>query len=147
MKTPAFNLAITPSVACAAYLIALHILIGVALMYLALTPMVLTLLLILIMFHSVYCLWRYCSAGHTRWVDSVEYSHQVWLLHRGGDVEPANLKSATVWRWMIVLNFVGESRACHSIVLLPDSSSSQQLRRLRVLLKHRPVYGSGLLIP
>ena len=143
MKTPTLSLSLTPSKWLACYLIVLHLLILLALFYLPLSVLALVLVALAVVANGCYCLWRYCYSGHTRWVDSFAYSHQTWLLHRGKCTERAALKSATVWRFMVVLNFLGEQGAC-SLVLLPDNCCPQQLRRLRVMLKHRPVYQGSI---
>lgn len=146
MNTPAFHLSITPSKWLAGYLIALHLLLLLSLFYLSLSDWVLSLLAAVMVIHCGYCLWRYFYKGHRFWIDSLEYSHQVWLLHRGRDIERVILKSATVWRWMVVLNFRGKGRRGRSLVLLPDNTNSQQRRQLRVMLKHRPVYGGDIIL-
>ncbi|MCP3906953.1 MAG: hypothetical protein GY712_02945 [Oceanicoccus sp.] len=143
MKTPAFTLSITPSKWIASYLIVLHLLLLLSLHYLALSGVSMVLISVAMVAHGLYSLWRYCSQRHPAWINGLEYSHQLWLLHRVRGPERAQLKSATVWRRMVVLNFRGEGRCC-SLVLLADSTSPQQLRRLRVMLKHRPVY-NGLI--
>ncbi len=140
MKTPAFSLSIIPSKWIAGYLIALHFLVVLSLLYLALPDFILFLLIIATMASAGYYLRRYCYRRHPRWIDSIEYSHQHWLLHYGRSTERAILKSATVWRLMVVLNFQTEGGAC-SLVLLADNTCSQQRRQLRVMLKHRSVYG------
>ncbi len=69
------------------------------------------------------------------------FANYSWLLKREGDAIPVYLHSATVWRWLIVMNFrCVNSRRRHVIVLLPDTLERQPLRRLRVLLRYLPVY-------
>ncbi|ARN75348.1 protein YgfX [Oceanicoccus sagamiensis] len=147
MKTPVLSLAIVPSKYVASYLISLHALIVLSLCYLALPTLAISLLVMVIISHGVYCLWRFCYAGHKAWVDSIQYSQQAWLLYRAGYSEWVDLRSATVWRWLIVLNFRSETGRCCPVVLLPDSSSPELLRQLRVLLKHKPVYKTGGINP
>ena len=144
--TPTFYLSIAPSKSIAAYLTALHFLLILSLFYLPLSAGLVSLLVAVIVMHCGYCLWRYCYSGHRSWIDGLEYSQQTWLLHRGQEIERVILKSATVWRWMVVLNFRSKSWHGCSLLLLPDNTHRQQLRRLRVMLKHRPVYGADNII-
>jgi hypothetical protein len=64
-----------------------------------------------------------------------------WLLI-GADGRSAALclHRAVVWPLLLVLEFRGTGRR-ESVLLLPDSAEPEQLRRLRVYLRHLPVYG------
>ena len=140
---PAFYLSVTlPN---GLQVILLHYTLILSLFYLPLSTVLLGLLTTVVVIHCSYCLWRYCYSGHHCWIDGLEYSQQIWRLHHGQGIERVILKSATVWRWMVVLNFRTKSRRGYSLVL-PDNTDRQQLRQLRVMLKHKPVYASDDII-
>ena len=62
-----------------------------------------------------------------------------WEYKAHGCWEPAVLHHAIIWPWLVVLN---TSRYA-PIIIFPHQCESEQLRQLRVLLRHQPVFGEG----
>ena len=64
-----------------------------------------------------------------------------WLWLCGAEARPALLRRATLWPGLLLLDFRCEgSRRPHPVLLLPDSAAADDLRRLRVYLRHLPVF-------
>jgi len=64
-----------------------------------------------------------------------------WLC--GRERRPVVLLRSTVWPGFLLLNFrcARTGKAC-VLLLLPDSAATNSLRRLRVYLRHLPVFAS-----
>ncbi|WP_145999254.1 hypothetical protein [Oceanicoccus sp. KOV_DT_Chl] len=77
----------------------------------------------------------------TKKVGQLVYRDQCWQLITGDKTVLADLYQATVWRSLVVMNFcaIGDGSKC-SLILWPESAAKQQLRQLRVMLRHYPVY-------
>ena len=142
MKIPPYSLEITPSRFLFAYLMLVHGLLLLALFYLPLSAIMLGLLLVVVVWHSVYSLKRYCQSGSYRWIARCDYVDRVWRLQFSDCQRVVELRSATVWRYLMAMNFAcAETGRVYHLVLLSDSGDRHQLRRLRVLLRHLPVFG------
>jgi Membrane-bound toxin component of toxin-antitoxin system len=92
-----------------------------------------------------YSYWRYATERPGMWVSRVTFFEKNWsLLLRGGETSVC-LQQATVWSWLVVMNFYNEhSRRRYCVILFPDSSDQQQLRRLRAMIRHMPVWSGSL---
>lgn len=142
MKIPPYSLEILPSRFLFGYIILVHGLLLLTLFYLPLITTILALLLLVVVWHSVYSLKRYCQSGSYYWVSRCDYVDRVWCLQFSDCQRVVELRSATVWRYLIAMNFAcAETGRVYHVVLLPDSGDRHQLRRLRVLLRHLPVFG------
>ena len=68
------------------------------------------------------------------------YQDGQWLLDIDGEQLPVVLTQATVWQWLVALNFREPgSFKRRRLLLLTDSCHADEFRRLRVLLRHFPV--------
>lgn len=65
-----------------------------------------------------------------------------WLLRRGGAWYRAELRSVTVWPQVCTLLFSLEGGERCRLWLPPDCAVADDLRRLRVVLRHAPVWRS-----
>lgn len=64
-----------------------------------------------------------------------------WMLRRGGVWCRGELRSATVWPHVCTLLFSLEGGGRCRLWLPPDCAATDDLRRLRVVLRHAPVWG------
>jgi hypothetical protein len=64
-----------------------------------------------------------------------------WWRDRSGGENQARLRHATLWPGLLVLNFLDNAGRRRALVLLPDSAAADELRRLRVYLRHADVFG------
>lgn len=142
MQTPTLRLQINPSRWMMAYCLLVHSLLLTAAGAMAFEGALLLLIAGLVLLHAVYSFRRYCSAGRKDWVSEIKYSNRTWLLSCAGQLTDVRLKRVTVWRWLIVMNFYREDGSHPStLILWPDSSDREDLRRLRVSLRHMNVWG------
>jgi hypothetical protein len=84
---------------------------------------------------------------HTGWwgkpaATALRWDGSGWLwIDAGGRHTALTLRHATLWRGLILLRFrcaaTGKNRV---LALLPDSAERDALRRLRVHLRHLPVF-------
>lgn len=121
------------------YLVILHLLVliafGQVLGYFAL--LVLGMLLVVSLLLSV---WRFASDRSDLWVREISFVDNHWFLTTASGCQPVRLRQATVWQWLVLMNFDSERTGrCFSIQLFPDSCDKESLRRLRVILRHLPV--------
>ncbi len=66
-----------------------------------------------------------------------------WLwVGADGRSTALRLRRAVVWRHLVVMHFAGPGGP-RSLCLLPDSLDADALRRLRLCLRHLPVYETG----
>lgn len=90
----------------------------------------------LLVIHLLYSLRREtrCSgllswrSGQWLWMDGHAREHRLYL------------RAATAWRVSIVLRFREQDGGAQVFTLLPDSAARDALRRLRVGLRHMPVF-------
>lgn len=131
----AISLAVIPSRYMTVYLSLVHGVAVLAIVQMAL-PWWQRLIAVLLLL-TVYVVSSRGLAGTRR----IEYRSEQWLLWRGDQQLLVGLDAATVWPWLIVLNFrdalTGRRYHC---TLWSDSAESDLLRRLRVLLRHSSVY-------
>ena len=60
-----------------------------------------------------------------------------WSIWMDGERFAVRLRGATVMtRWWLSLNFIDENKRRYPLVLLPDSVGVENLRLLRVILRH-----------
>lgn len=88
---------------------------------------------------SAIALWTGCSQsrsrGRLRWREG-------WTWTGGdGDERPLRLRSATLWPGLIVLDFAfADARGGLTLTLWRDSLDADAARRLRIHLRHSPVF-------
>ncbi|MEE8057366.1 MAG: protein YgfX [Pseudomonadales bacterium] len=151
-KVPSFSLSIRPSQWMACYLTVLHCLVfyclvanDLVLATIDLLPLGWLLPLavsIIVLGHWVYSLWRFASPRSCHWIKQMDYRDQGWSLTVAGKEVPADLVQATVWSWLVVVNFCGEeNKRRYSVIVLPDTADANQRRKLRVMLRHMAVWG------
>ena len=145
MQIPAFSLQLSLSRWLRGYIAALHLLLLLAVCCLPLPQALLLAAFLTVVLHWRYCQRRYLCVEHKLWVARIDYRQPRWQLSTGGQCTEVWLKQATVWRWLVVLNFYSESGGGHyPLILWPDSADRDSLRRLRSCLRHMPVYGRSL---
>lgn len=68
------------------------------------------------------------------------YRDGQWLLQIDGELQAVELTHATVWQWLVALDFryPGCSKK-QPLLLLADTCEPGEFRRLKVLLRHFPV--------
>ena len=141
MQAPSFSVQISSSRWLPGYLTGLHLLLLVCLLFLPKAAMLS--IVFPVVLHWRYSLWRYADSEHCRWVKGVRYANKVWQLQAGTQHVSASLVHATVWRWLVVMNFYSQDTGCtYSVLLFSDSADPSQLRQLRVILRHMPVFDS-----
>lgn len=87
--------------------------------------------------HARRVLNTHCNQHATDFISGLSYANQQWQLHIAQTDVPVILRQATVWNWLIVLDCYGEVvRRDYTVVIIADSVSAEQHRRLRVLLRH-----------
>ena len=85
--------------------------------------------------------WMFVSLRKHHWdADKVlVYSHDSWTLKHGDQQQQLTLYGEFyLSQWLIVLNFKSSTGKRTDLILLPDSTDKDSLRRLRVLLKQMP---------
>ena len=101
---------------------------------------------VLICAHCLWSLRDWFFPSGAGLLHAVGFADGQWQLYRRDDVVSVYLVQSTIWSWLVVLNFrESRTRKSHALVLWPDSADRQQLRRLRVVLRHLPVYGCDLI--
>ncbi len=142
MKLTPLLLDITVSRWSIAHTCLLHLLVIVAACYFPLSLLHQLIAIVLICGHCFWCLRDWFYPDRKKPLDTLGFADGQWQLYHGEALATAYLVQATVWSWLVVLNFrEEESRKTHSLVLWPDSADKQQLRRLRIVLRHLPVFG------
>jgi len=86
--------------------------------------------------------WRYqyllSMDGHS----SLKWDTAGWHYKHQDDWEQVTLHQATIWSWLLVLNVSRLNNGQHfPIVVFPHQCDPEQLRYLRVLLRHQTVFG------
>ena len=132
------SLTIQPSRWLAAYIVALHLMLFIAL-WQGFSLLVALLAIPLLVLLMAYCLYRWVSDRCAGRVTHLYYLNAQWRLHNATGQLPVELTKATVWRWLVVLNFY-DKRRHRPLVLFIDSVDQQQWRQLQVMLRHLPVY-------
>ena len=125
------------------YQLGLLLLTGLALLRLPLATPVLIVLAMLLLWYAYYGLRHYLSINSPARITRLSFEREQWFLEIGGHQQPVELTQATVWQSLLALNF--RDKASHQsrrLVLLADSCDPDELRRLRVLLRHFPVLAS-----
>ncbi len=75
-----------------------------------------------------------------RSISRLSYRHEQWAIERGGEPEPVELYQATVWQFLVALNFRSSvSGKKKRLLVLSDSCGGDEFRQLKVLLRHFPV--------
>jgi uncharacterized membrane protein YccF (DUF307 family) len=142
MNIPSYSLAIKPSRILLVYFGLVHGLLAITLFYLPLSNVMLTLFLLIVTSHSMYKINKYYLAHSSREVIRCDYIDRVWRLQFSDCQRVVELRFATVWRYLLVMNFFcSETGETYHLVLLPDSGNHHQLRHLRIVLRHLPVFG------
>lgn len=144
MKLTPLLLEITVSRWGIAYIGLLHILVLVAVFYFPFSLLYQLIVSLLVFAHCLWCLRGWLFPAGKKPLDALGFADSQWQLYREEELVTVELVQSTVWTWLVVLNFrEADSRKKHSLVLWPDSANEQQLRRLRIVLRHLPVYGNG----
>lgn len=141
MKLPTLSLAVSSSVWLLAYLLIVHSLLLLALIVCLQSSMLAWLLLLPLLLSAGHCLWRYRLQEGFFAIERIEYRQPLWLLgfRQGSCI--ARLQTATVLPWLVVMVFrCQHTQRRYDLLLFSDSVGRDQFRRLRVMLKHLPVY-------
>ena len=141
-----FSLALQPSRWLLAYLSLVHLLLlAAALVMWADTVFVFVIAVLLLIIHWLYSLWRFAGCCyHTAYphrVRRIAFNDSGWSLGLADRLIAADLVQATVWPWLVVMNFRCRlSGRRYAVIVLPDSADTECRRKLRVLLRHWPVW-------
>lgn len=124
-----------------AALIALALLSACALLRSAL-PLFLRMALILAAtVYTLYLLRRHTGLWGRAACSALLWDGAGWIWRRGDERCPVLLRRATIWPGFILLDFrCLRGGGQRTLLLLPDSAASDALRRLRVYLRHLPVF-------
>ena len=146
MTPTQINLSISPSRYMKAYISVVHALVLVALVVVPLHSLLWLLATLMAVLHWRYCLKRYTSVKYRDGISQLSYREGQWRLVSNDTETPVFLNQATIWRWLVVMNFksyqrMGQRRGRYALVLWPDSVDDDSFRRLRVHLKHMNVFG------
>lgn len=143
MTPSQISLLISPSGYMKAYISVLHAFVLLSLA--VITPFNLAIWLLAIVtvaLHWRYCLRRYTSVKHQDWISQLSYSDGQWWLNTNDKRTAVFLYRATIWRWLVVMNFKRDQGwGRYALVLWPDSVDDDNFRRLRVHLRHMNVFG------
>jgi predicted MPP superfamily phosphohydrolase len=121
------------------YLLLLHGLAIFSLIFIPLSWVYSVLISFLLVLHCFYYLRRKNSVDAEQWVERLVYSDQHWRLWIKEREVLGNLQQATIWQKLIVLNFIDSiNKKNYSVLLFPDSADTDQLRQLRIILRHQP---------
>lgn len=150
------NVEISPSAILRAALIVLALLVLFALAQAALSPWWRVASSAAVLFYLLYGLRGHTGLWGASACTALRWDGTVWWWRGDGGDEPILLRRATLWPGFILLEFRIEhmgsarmfsvqaflSRTCSRrvLLLLPDSASAHALRRLRVHLRHLPVF-------
>lgn len=137
MQISPFSLHISPSRWSRGYGVVLHLLLSAAVCSLPWSGWVVAGLLLVVAGHGVVR----SRNSQRHGVRRIDYRDQSWYLTGPNGCVPARLQQATVWRWLVVMNFCSEAGRSCPIVLWPDSLEPETGRRLRATLRHRAVFG------
>jgi hypothetical protein len=95
----------------------------------------------LLLMHWLLSVWRYGDVRAPNQVRQIVFREQGWLLVLSEREQVVELLQTTVWPWLMVMNFRDRhSGQRYSVLILPDSADPQQQRRLRVMLRHLPLW-------
>ena len=64
-----------------------------------------------------------------------------WWRDRHGVSGPLQLRGATLWPFLLVLDFRAADGRSRPLVLMADSAAADDLRRLRIVLRHAEAFG------
>ncbi|MDB4470810.1 hypothetical protein N9063_00840 [Deltaproteobacteria bacterium] len=122
------------------YSCALLLLTTLALLRLPLSLPVLLLLALLLFLYGHHGLRQYLAVESPARITRLSFLREQWFLEVAGEQLPVELTQATVWQSLVALNFRhSQSKQARRVVLLADSCDPDELRKLRVLLRHFPV--------
>ena len=114
-----------------------HLLALVALGFAGLEPWLAVALGLAVLASFARSLLRSCLLRDAGSVVRIAWHDGQWQLVTGaGNLVPVSLDpSVVVLSWLVIVHFRDANRRRYTVVLLPDSTSPDELRRLRVLLK------------
>lgn len=106
-------------------------------------PLAAPLVIVLALVVYGYCYYgsrAYLSIASCTRITRLSFLRDQWFLEVGGELQRVELTQATVWQSLLALNFRhAEDKQSRRLVLLADSCDADELRKLRVLLRHFPV--------
>lgn len=131
------ELALRPSKWHCLLLSVVHLLALVALALAGLAPILAIAVGAVVVISFVHSLRRFGLLRDRRSVVRVTWHEGRWQLVLGaGTIMPVDLSATlVVLGWLIVVNFRDAAGTRYPVVLLPDSTSADEFRRLRVLLR------------
>lgn len=136
-NAPALLLELSPSRYLLAYLLLLHGATAISVMFYPLPVGWLALAVLLVLWHGWYSCRRLNNPANPHWISHFEYSNRGFWIAGYAGVRGVYVAGATVWGWLVVINLVGLDDGCrYTLRLFPDSCADQQLRRLKVFLRH-----------
>lgn len=150
------NVEVSSSAILRAALIVLALLVLFALAQAALSPWWRAASSAVVLFYLLYGLRGHTGLCGALACTALRWDGAVWWWRGGDGDEPVSLRRATLWPGFILLEFrtehrgstrmfsvstlLARTRSRRVLLLLPDSASAHALRRLRVHLRHLPVF-------
>jgi hypothetical protein len=137
---PPLILDLVPSRILVAGLLACHLLAAASLLVAAL-PLAVTIALGLLLPASLFYNYARHVNSHSRWfIDRLYWStERSWTLHTAdGRERTARLLSSYIHPYLVILSFAPDKWVPRSVILLPDSTDPDAIRRLRVCLHTLP---------
>lgn len=87
-------------------------------------------------------IWRYRYLLSQQGAIKLKWDGAGWHYRSGERCEQLRLNHAVIWSWLVILNTSKADNSQHiPIVIFPHQCDVEQLRRLRVILRHQPVFG------
>lgn len=135
------NVEVFPSSYLRAALIALALLIAFALLRSAIPTLVQMVLILAVFAWTLNLLRRHTGLWGRADCSALFWDGAGWIWRRGDEHDPVLLRRATIWPGFVLLDFRGARDGGRRVLLLlPDSAAKDALRRLRVYLRHLPVF-------
>lgn len=134
--SPELSLTLNPSRYLLIYLISVHSLVSLSVVCYPLSATVRAVFFLLVLIHGIFYCYRVGFYGSPDRVTLLEIQRRgVWVgCHK--DRLRVDIVSATVWKWITVINVRAQGGRSRSVVIFPDSCTVQERRRLRVLLRY-----------
>lgn len=142
--TPPLTLELSPSRYLAGYVAISHSALLAVTFFYPIAGIYRSVLVVIVLLHWVASSRRVNNPGYSGWISGLIYSGAELQIVNGDGREAVLITEATVWSWLVVINMCAAGgRQRYRLVILPDSTGSEQQRQLRVFLRHCLVPATG----